>query len=109
MSELRHPSVKASTNRFSTDPDVDATRRAVLTELAQVYSLTTGQLQVRLYGSTLVGATNVASAIGDLRTRKLVEYAPSERGDGRRKRYRITRAGSLWLTNYPIFTPDGVA
>jgi hypothetical protein len=102
-----HPSVKASTNRFSTDPDVDATRRAVLTELAQVYSLTTGQLQVRLYGSTLVGATNVASAIGDLRNRKLVERAPSLK-DGR-KRYRITPAGSLWLTNYPIFTPDGVA
>lgn len=80
----------ATANEFGSDPNPEATRRAILRLLARRPNLNRGQVHVALYGTTLVGANRVASALGFLRNSKLVRRTSD-------RRYSVTAAGMAAL------------
>lgn len=101
----RHPSLKASTNPWSTTRDPQAVRRAVLDLLDEApkwHTVTTARLNVELYGSSLVGASSLSSALGALKNLGLVEKV-------RRSEYRITPAGREHLRLSPVFESEGAS
>lgn len=81
--------LRASTNHYASDVTPLVTERAVLEALDALLpwdSTTRARLHMDLYGSSLVGASRLASALGRLRNKGWAERTSSER-------WRITPKG----------------